>query len=540
MQSLFFKITDRLLPRLIQGCLMCVLIITATLASSPAAALVSGAVKTEKNQPVGQITLLIGDARVNGPARRGSERLSNGASVYPGDIILTRASGHAHLRFIDGALMSLRPSSRLTIQEYSYHPEAPEKNRVHFKLEEGIARSISGQAAKDAHERFRMNTPVAAIGVRGTDFIVHTSTERTRALVTEGGIVLSVLDANCNAAGLQGCTIDGLELRGGSQQLLELDLATNEPRLMRLSLDEVLTSTALNSNVALVQVHTSHEGVLAEHQKANGTSSNGEPAIPENLVSVSSSTNTESITENTVALAQVTDTSIGSSAGINLASTAQNTTSGRVTVDTRPPGREASGDGLINELINPADLLLAEVKPLQPIPPILVWGHLGGSMDQLPEFVRAADNLDTLAATHHETQVRDDAYILYRRNEYNQVINPFLPELQFALQDASAWLSWRNFREPMTVGDGMLVIDFDRGVFSTQLQLTHERTGQIFFSASGTTTSEGYFSHTSNSQQLQGVTSLDAKEAAYLFNHTLPQPRYEGEIDGITLWGIKK
>ena len=34
-------------------------------------------------------------------------------------------------------------------------------------------RSITGQWGEAARDRFRLNTPIAAIGVRGTDFIVE-------------------------------------------------------------------------------------------------------------------------------------------------------------------------------------------------------------------------------------------------------------------------------------------------------------------------------------------------------------------------------
>ncbi len=168
----------------------------------------------------------------------------------------------------------------------------------------------------------------------------------------------------------------------------------------------------------------------------------------------------------------------------------------------------------------------------------LVWGYLNTNEDTLPSFVQTQDAIATLENSHHATNIANSAYALYRKNEFNQEMNQFLPELQFALNDAAAWLNWRNFREPMSVENGMLVIDFNRSVFSTQLQLNHERTGQIFFNTSGTTEKTGQFSYTSNNKNLQGIVSLDAKEAAYLFDETLR--KVEGQIEGITHWGIKK
>ncbi|HRD85646.1 MAG TPA: FecR domain-containing protein, partial [Rubrivivax sp.] len=54
--------------------------------------------------------------------------------------------------------------------------------------------------------RFRLNTPLAAIGVRGTDFIVQTTDQGVRATVADGAIVVGALGGACSAAGLGPCT----------------------------------------------------------------------------------------------------------------------------------------------------------------------------------------------------------------------------------------------------------------------------------------------------------------------------------------------
>ena len=66
------------------------------------------------------------------------------------------------------------PNSTLLIEQYDYDPSMPEGSAVKLNLEEGVARAISGDAAKGAKEISRL-TPVAAIGVRGTDFAVGAS-----------------------------------------------------------------------------------------------------------------------------------------------------------------------------------------------------------------------------------------------------------------------------------------------------------------------------------------------------------------------------
>src|SRR4051812_19883218 len=70
--------------------------------------------------PVGEVSLAIGTSRITG--ERGSEAVVRGMPVMAGDRIETDRGGHVHLRFVDGAYVSVRPGSRLTIESYVYDP----------------------------------------------------------------------------------------------------------------------------------------------------------------------------------------------------------------------------------------------------------------------------------------------------------------------------------------------------------------------------------------------------------------------------------
>lgn len=155
-------------------------------------------------EPVGDVTLVIGSVHV----QRGEQQLtlSRGSSLLVGDSIQTQANGHAHLRFVDGALVSVRPASSLKIVEYRFDKANPSASVVRFQLDQGIVRAISGQAAESAKDKFRLNTPLAAIGVKGTDFVVEAGKGRVNAIVNQGAIVLAPIDGQCRADGLGPCS----------------------------------------------------------------------------------------------------------------------------------------------------------------------------------------------------------------------------------------------------------------------------------------------------------------------------------------------
>jgi hypothetical protein len=92
------------------------------------------------------------------------------------------------------------------IHEFKYSPADPAASVVRLSLDSGEARSISGAAAQAAKERFRLNTPLVAIGVKGTDFVAQVSKETIRVTVNQGAIVMAPFDSACKAEALGVCT----------------------------------------------------------------------------------------------------------------------------------------------------------------------------------------------------------------------------------------------------------------------------------------------------------------------------------------------
>jgi len=153
---------------------------------------------------VGEITLVIGQSDVEREAEQ-TAQAQKGKHIREGDIIKTSASGHVHIRFVDGALVSVRPNSVFTVHEFKYNPADPAASVVRLSLSKGEVRSISGAAAQAAKDKFRLNTPLVAIGVKGTDFVTQTGQETTRVTVNQGAIVMAPFDQGCRADALGVC-----------------------------------------------------------------------------------------------------------------------------------------------------------------------------------------------------------------------------------------------------------------------------------------------------------------------------------------------
>lgn len=157
-----------------------------------------------KTSEVGEVTLTIGRAVVI-PSTGDPVKAQRGSPIHSGDRVETAEGGHVHIRFVDGALVSVRPTSRLVIEDYQYDPAQPAQSTIRFRLDQGTTRAISGAAAQAAKERFRLNTPLVAIGVRGTDFVVSTQAGQTLATVNQGAIIMTPFGEGCSPLALGPC-----------------------------------------------------------------------------------------------------------------------------------------------------------------------------------------------------------------------------------------------------------------------------------------------------------------------------------------------
>ena len=173
---------------------------------------------------------------VTGQAQIGNRVATLNDAVQEGDELITGRDGYVYLKTVDSGFLILRPSSRARIVAYHIDSQRPENTRVKLELLSGVARAISGQGVKQARQNFRFNTPVAAIGVRGTDFTVFTDRDVSRVTVISGGIVVSGFAGTCGPEGngpCEGANSRELFADKAAGQLLEIKKGQSAPQLLR-------------------------------------------------------------------------------------------------------------------------------------------------------------------------------------------------------------------------------------------------------------------------------------------------------------------
>jgi len=221
-------------------------------------------------QEAGKVTLAMGQAFL------GIQSAQVGASVNIGAELATGADGYLYIKTTDGGFFILRPNSRARVLEYTIDPAQSANSRFKIELNRGVARSISGDAVKKSRQNFRFNTPVAAIGVIGTDFTVFTDDQTTRVAVLSGGIVVSGFGAGCGPEGSGPCNVAsqrqllaGTSGPGQAPELLQISRGQMAPQLLR---DATLLPDAATPPRADEPAKTSSNGGNAStRSNASGT-----------------------------------------------------------------------------------------------------------------------------------------------------------------------------------------------------------------------------------------------------------------------------
>jgi len=427
--------------------------------------------------PIGTVTLVVGDVNV---ARSGAEPrpLVVESALFEGDRLVASSGSLLHVRFSDGALLSVGAGSELVLETYRYDPSQPERSTIKIDLIKGLVRSISGEGAKFAKDKYRLNTPVAAIGVRGTDYVVLANSQRTKALVNSGGIVVSPYSDTCLVSGLGPCGRDFVELYADDNRAVVVSLADKAPRLTPV--DEALR--------AEVQGFTQQPEKKADEVEEGRVEKKDDVSeVDEKLID----------------------------AGEELVR--------QKAADT--------ADTAVEEVIESESLLRGESgvidgRPLQDRK--MVWGRWVGKAADDEVIVLGAQS----AASGRGSVLGDPTYALFRENQtvdYAQLPS----EITFRLGALGATRTQQDKKEPLEAYESALHLDLVNRYFSTSLGLVAEDQSRFQVDAEGFVRNNGVFVSRDAETWVAGALDGSGDEAGYFFKQSV-EPGVT--IEGLSLW----
>ncbi len=129
----------------------------------------TGATAQDESRVVGRIAFIRGRASAQQDGED-SRVLDVGAAVYERDQIQTGIRSFVVIAFNDDTRATVAPQSAFRIEEHEYKPEQPDENNSFLSFLQGGLRIVTGAIANLNQKAFRVATPTATIGIRGTGF----------------------------------------------------------------------------------------------------------------------------------------------------------------------------------------------------------------------------------------------------------------------------------------------------------------------------------------------------------------------------------
>jgi VCBS repeat-containing protein len=119
---------------------------------------------------IGRVEKISGHATIT---RNGALiEVHQGDPLFKGDTVQTASGGSLTIKFIDGTVFALSASARIILNEMIYSASST-GNSALFELVQGLIGFVAGKAAETGD--FRVETPVATMGIRGTAIRVEIS-----------------------------------------------------------------------------------------------------------------------------------------------------------------------------------------------------------------------------------------------------------------------------------------------------------------------------------------------------------------------------
>ena len=174
---------------------------------------------------IGSIVDLTGTAVI----KRGKNTITiaKGTVIETNDRVETK-NGVVNIKFKDNTTVKVTENSALVIDDFVYDPKNAAGGKLGLKAAAGTVRYVSGNIAHNNPNSVKINTPTAAIAVRGTDFVMS---------VDETGKSLVMLMPTCELP--QIVNLKGLVCGSGK---IEVDSGN-----MKITLDKPYQATVVET-----------------------------------------------------------------------------------------------------------------------------------------------------------------------------------------------------------------------------------------------------------------------------------------------------
>lgn len=116
----------------------------------------------------GHVQFVNGDVQITSPAGQ-ARQAQKGDAVSEGDTLTSAPAASAQIKMQDGGIVAMRPDTRLKFDQFVFSGKQDGSEKSFFSLFKGGFRAVTGLIGQINKQNYKITTPAATIGIRGTD-----------------------------------------------------------------------------------------------------------------------------------------------------------------------------------------------------------------------------------------------------------------------------------------------------------------------------------------------------------------------------------
>lgn len=141
-------------------------------------------------------TIVLAKPSVSGLRATDHRQLKAGSRVYRNELVRTGPQAQAELQLDDNTKLALGPDAELRLDEFVVAPGSG-AGSIAVRLIKGTLRFLTG---RQASETYKIETPSATIGIRGTVFDIYVGADgETLVLLHQGRVEICTRNRSCRS-----------------------------------------------------------------------------------------------------------------------------------------------------------------------------------------------------------------------------------------------------------------------------------------------------------------------------------------------------
>jgi hypothetical protein len=204
--------------------------------------------------------------KVDGQTERGTQPIAAGTVVYLDEMVRTGVTGRAEILLADRTNLTIAPVTEIRLDKFVYDPDGASGNVV-VVATLGAFRFITGL---QPHENYEIKTPVATMGVRGTEFLAVVKPDGAEIQLNSGAVIVTTISGNVVPMNVPR-TVLSVDSQGNTQG----PTPVSQPLVNFADLGPPVTNTALSDALAAFAAVTGDTTIGAAGGGGGGESGTG-------------------------------------------------------------------------------------------------------------------------------------------------------------------------------------------------------------------------------------------------------------------------